>query len=113
MKRTVEVEVDYCDVCGKENGWRTCIECNKCYCSNCADRDTIGYWSGTYGGHQSYVCRDCNAALIKGGKNEYFNALLVIERLRNEYAGFYADYEPRKKVAEALVQRLEEARKKE
>lgn len=104
-KRIVEVEVTYCDVCESENGWRICMGCGKAYCTDCSRKHTIEFWTGVHGGSTYHACHDCNAALLKSGKNKFFNALKVVESLKKEYEGFFAGFEPRRNKAEEEVGR--------
>ena len=109
MKRLATVEVEDCDFCGGESGWRKCIGCGKYGCSECSRSGVMNeYGTSVYGGCHYYTCQKCDPELRKTKSNELFNALLVVHSLRLEMEGFQSSFGPRAKVAEATAERTRE-----
>jgi hypothetical protein len=115
MKRLATVEVEDCDFCGGESGWRKCLGCGKYGCSDCNKKGIMNeYGTSVYGGCHYYTCQTCDPKMRTGViKNELFDALLVVHGLRLQAEGFQASFEPKRKAAEKEADRYREQYSKE
>lgn len=109
MKRTVTVEQILCDVCQKNEAykWNACLNCGKHICYDCRKLNAHEYRHGVNvgGSGDGIYCNDCDAALTKAATDPLHNAYRAIYALRNEAAGFYADFDKRRVVAEDALKR--------
>ena len=108
MKRTVQVEVEDCDFCGGESGWRKCLGCGKYGCSDCSRTGVMNeYGTSIYGGAHYYTCQTCDPKMRIGViKNELFDALLVVHNLRLQAEGFQASFGPKAREAELVAEKI-------
>jgi hypothetical protein len=109
MKKVIEKETEFCDVCGKEETYpHKCLNCGKEICYKCAKTEGIEYkhsvWaSGTGDG---FYCNACDLKLKTTG-DKLHTAYRKIVSLRNEQDGFYKDFRERAEKAEADVKKLQ------
>ena len=108
MKKTVEVEQTFCDICSNKMSWSNkCIVCGKEFCYDCAKTNTIEYkhavhFSGSGDGLYCFACD--KEAPAKG--DALHAAYRKIAALRNEEAGWYSDFKFRADEAEAKLKSL-------
>ena len=108
MKQTMQIEVHCCDSCGKqENYVTTCANCGTEHCYECQKTEGKAYPHGVYvgGSGDGYYCKKCDAELTKAGTDKKHKAYLGIASLRLEAAAWSADFERRRKDAEAKMER--------
>ena len=109
MKKTLPVELNYCDRCGKQQDYLTgCMNCGVEHCYEC--RNTAGkeyphavHASGSYDG---YYCKPCDVSLANAGTDKRFRAYREIEALRAEANEWGAAFERKRKSAEMAVEAL-------
>ncbi len=107
MKRLVNKEMDFCDVCGGEsNQWNVCQSCGKNICYKCKPFNAKEYRHSVYcsGGNRLY-CLECDQRLSKAGDNKW-RAYKLIESLGNEAKGFDDDFQKRATKAESDLKSL-------
>lgn len=111
MKTTKSVEVDLCDLCGKEAEWSSaCLHCGKVYCYDCRKLHMVEYTHAVYcsGSGDGDYCRDCDTKLKKKGTNELHSAYLAIHLLKAEQEGYYKLFEKRRAEVEGNLKRLQD-----
>jgi hypothetical protein len=109
MKRQVIVERTFCDICGKEaSGYQKCIICGKEFCYDCTKIAAIEYEHGVHfsGSGDGLYCHECDKKALENGDKLHL-AYLKIAALRNEAAGYWADFEKRTKKAEEELKRIQ------
>ena len=109
MKKTLPVELNYCDNCGNQHDYLTaCMSCGIEHCYEC--RKTAGkeYPHAVHcgGSNDGYYCRPCDRKLSISGTDKRFAAYREIEALRAECSEWGAAFERKRKVAEAAVTAL-------
>lgn len=100
-----QVEERLCDLCSRQVAFDRCIVCNHDVCWACKDRGRtlhVSVWFTT--SHDEVVCSKCVQEGRSLPRTERIDALLEIERLRNEYHGFITDFRSRMDAAEARVE---------
>lgn len=114
MKKTVQREIEICDVCreAEANRWSKCDRCGNAFCYECRKTGGVEYAHGVYSGGSGdgFYCAECNSALIKSGKDPIFNAFQVIMALRSEIKFVNDSIEARRVVAEATLKTAQRRR---
>lgn len=108
MKKTVEKETTFCDVCGKEYPYcDVCLSCGKEVCHECAKTEGVEYKHSVWasGSGDGFYCNECDSKLKKTG-DKLHAAYRKIVSLRNEQEGFYKDFKARGDKAEADLKKL-------
>lgn len=110
MKKTISREVNVCDFCNSEaDCYHRCRLCKKDVCYTCKDGCVgIEYRHGVYmqGSGDGFYCSACDAKARKSG-DKLHAAYLAVQCLRNEAAGWGADFDKRRKAAEEVLDKLE------
>lgn len=106
MKRLTEVELTFCDACGKQSWVTTCLACHADHCWECEKVLGVLYQHGVYasGSGDGYYCAACDARLTREGTDPQHRAYRVVRALKDEAKAWGADFERRTKIAEARVQ---------
>ena len=108
MIKQVLISQHFCDVCEKESyQWSLCTNCGKNICHNCQPANAKNYTHSvwTSGSGDGMYCLECDAELAKNG-NKLHAAYRLIQSLRNESNGFYADFKDRADKAEETIKSL-------
>jgi hypothetical protein len=123
MKRIVQVEVEYCDVCESAIAWMECLGCGKHFCRECEKKGLVTeFCTGVYGGSLLYFCPECEQAFSNTGAKpeitkKLYDTLVSVRSLTREYAGFHAAFDIRRKdvdaACEAAAMRYNNAKKLE
>lgn len=109
MKKTVEKEVTICDFCEKDGAFYSCLKCGKDICYECRKIQAVEYSHAVYfqGSGDGLYCIECDSILRIDG-DPLHRAYQVIQSLRNERNGFYADFQKRQEAAEAHLKSLQQ-----
>lgn len=108
MKTTKTIEVECCDICKSESLTAVCDSCGKVLCWDHRDTHGVEYphavnFSGSGDG---FYCKECDAKLLKSGKDKKYNAYRAITALRDEYNAWRIAFNERKDAAEAYLRSL-------
>ena len=108
MKQRVTVEQIKCDLCSKKEAWNKCLGCGIDICYDCRKMKVKEYSHAVYfgGSEDGIYCFECDARLRKSG-DKLHAAYLVIERLRNEQNGWYANFKKRVDKAEIDLKKIQ------
>lgn len=109
MKKLVTIEASFCDVCGKESsGYTNCDYCGKELCYECGKTELKEYKHAVHfaGSGDGRYCHECDDKLLANGDKKHA-AYRKIAALRNEEAGWYADFKKRASAAEAELSSLQ------
>ena len=110
MKKEIKIERIFCDVCEKDAGYNTCLGCGKEFCYDCKKTDAIEYKHSVFfqGSGDGLYCPKCDKKMRENG-DKLHAAYRQIKKLKNEYIGFYDDFNKRNEKAEAELKKLQEA----
>lgn len=113
MKKWIEIEDTFCDVCGARGYADTCLGCGADHCYDCRKNHGIAYSHGVHfqGSGDGYYCHTCDVAMRNNG-NPLHAAYRRILELRNEEKAFYEGSSVRSKNAEAVLTHLQETIKR-
>ena len=114
MKKTEQVETEYCDFCEANPArYNHCFRCDKAICYDCRKTQAHEYSHGINvgGSGDGLYCNECDGVLRKSGADPLHRAYLVVESLKNEQRGFYEHFEVRRSAAEKAVLLLVEQRR--
>lgn len=110
IKKLISQEVSLCDFCeSQENCYHYCRLCGKDVCYKCRGGCVgVEYRHGVYiqGSGDGFYCQSCDVAARKAN-DKLHAAYLVVQCLRNEAAGWSADFDKRRKAAEEVLDKLE------
>lgn len=102
MRKTITVQIDCCDFCGKEHSYYHCHACAKDLCDECC----VGLPTEVYfdsSGNPKW-CQEC---LENGAKDtKLYKACMVVQRLRHENTGWATDFRERMEEAQRAVKEL-------
>ena len=110
MIKTVSKEQHFCDNCGKEQDYiEHCVACGREFCYDCEKTEGTEYHHAVHfqGSGDGFFCNGCLSRMtVVNPSYNLWKAYLVIQSLRNEYAGFRKDFDERAKKAEENLQKL-------
>jgi len=109
MRKTVEKEVEFCDICGKEMPYPCkCLICGKDICYGCHEDNMTEFTHSAHcsGSSDGQYCNECLSKPIPTEHQPLLNAYRAIEMLTKEAQLWSEDYETRRKAAEKRVQEL-------
>ena len=109
MKKLVQIEQSFCDVCNNESpGYYNCILCKKSFCYECSKTETKEYKHAVHfaGSGDGRYCFACDEQAKKNGDKLHM-AYRQIEALRYEEAGFWNDFKKRTDEAEENLKKLQ------
>lgn len=111
MKKMVEVEQTFCDICGKE-AWDPCLKCGKDFCWECKEKHGVIFpHSVTFSGSgDGFYCHDCEEKMASEKKDQLYLAYLEIDLLRRQHKAWYEDFERRSGEAERYLEKLRKER---
>lgn len=98
MKKTVTIERDHCDGCGKPEYTEKCLVCGAEYCYDCrAKGKMVEYPHSVYcsGSGDGAYCVACDTKLLVENKNPLHKAFVTISTLRDESERFQKDFQRR------------------
>ena len=110
MKKPVQVEQSFCDVCGKQSsGYCVCNYCGKEFCYDCEKTEAVNYAHAVSfsGSGDGLYCNECDQKLTKSKEDKKHNAYRVIASLDAERAGWYADFKKRLDKAEEALKSMD------
>ena len=108
MKKKINIEQAFCDVCGKEaSGFNCCDICGKDFCYDCRDKYSIQYKHAVNfsGSGDGFYCLECDKKALESGDKKH-SLYRAIKALRNEEAGWYEDFRKRQKKVEEELERM-------
>ena len=110
MKKNVEVEHYFCDVCKKDCGpylHYKCLRCEKTFCYDCMKNNATEYKHGVHfsGSGDGLYCNECNLILYANG-DELHGAYLKIAQLRSEEEGWWLNFKKRVEKAEGELKTI-------
>lgn len=109
MKKTKQIEVDICDVCGKETELAyTCRRCDQIQCYECKKNHGVEYTHSVHfsGSGDGFYCKACDVKLTDYNTDPLHNAYRAVAALKLESKTYYEDFKNRQDEAEAEVKRL-------
>lgn len=114
MKRLAQMEVAFCDYCGKYTHYsRVCLKCGKDFCSDCEETQAVSYDIGIYYIQTFVYCLACDTAAVVSGDDKLRNVAQTIKNLRAEGEKFNDNYSKRVEQAQTVARELYNARRKE
>ena len=107
MKRVIQQESTFCDICTRGGAMYACLECKTDFCYGCSRTYTKEYHHGVHfsGSGDGRYCLTCDAKLA-ASRDQLYLAYKTIESLRDEEAGWAARFTKRMKEAENKVETL-------
>jgi peptide methionine sulfoxide reductase MsrB len=114
MKKKLEKETTFCDICGEEQRYcYVCLNCKMDFCYECARKKGVLYKSNVVynsGCGDGFYCEKCDAELTK--TNDMLNgAYRKILSLRNEHKSWNKEFQKRAYNAEAVLVKLRDMKK--
>jgi hypothetical protein len=108
MKKRSVSEQPYCDYCGKSS-WEHCLWCGKDICWECQKMVAKEYKHAVHfsGSGDGLYCRECDS-MAREASDPLNAAYRVIDALRHEEEGWWADFKKRSDNAEAELAKLQE-----
>ena len=106
MKKTLPVELNYCDYCVAQHDYLTaCMSCGIEHCYECRKKAGKEYKHSVCcsGSNDGYYCMQCDRKLSLAATDKRFLAYREIESLCAEAAEWGAAFERKRKAAEAAV----------
>ena len=114
MKKKVEMDMTFCDKCGKQDYVYTCIRCGYEVCYECRKSEMVEYTSGVHfsGSGDGCYCNNCDSILLVNGTDPLYNAYRNIKELKEENESSYLFFKNRSEQAENNISILLGGKKK-
>lgn len=108
MKKTIQIEVRYCDKCGSDELVRSCLMCGLDACYSCQDKHGKIYHPGvhTWGRGDGFYCHECDAKLSASRADALHNAFKAIEQLRQQMADSEMNFQVQSEAAHRTLNSL-------
>lgn len=108
MKKTVEVEIEVCDLCKSDSLVYSCLHCGKDVCYECKKNGAMKvYNSGVaFTSKDGHWCRECDQALRDAKSSPLHAAYWAIARLQEEGVEIHKAFRERSEAAESHLNAL-------